>query len=376
MFTRSVLLGTTALAGMAVLATTAEAGNVSTGDTYTVKLSGKFGYNLLVYDQDVSAGRGRGYGFQAEDTDIYIDADARVDKDLTYGIKLTLDVRGDAPAIADEAFGYINSDDWGRVELGESDDAISNMLVSGETVLVGQQGWYGLMFGVVNVGTGGGLVGSSGSQDSDATLLSYYTPSVAGFKLGISLTPDTGVNGRFRPDNFGATTNLWDIAAAWKGKVEMVGVTVTAGYEAGDRSTLTGPGSAPMNDTQIASVGAQVDIGRFSLAAGYADVFDSNVTRAVTAGGGDGGRWWNIGARYTMGAWAGSLGYLDTGKGNPAGISDTTWQVVSADVTYNVAPGWTLMGELNYFEGGNINATAQPVGNSGTVAILTSSFAF
>ncbi len=57
---KQVLLGGTALMGVAALAMPAHAGSVGSKDTMSVTLGGELRFNVGFADQDVSAGRGRG----------------------------------------------------------------------------------------------------------------------------------------------------------------------------------------------------------------------------------------------------------------------------------------------------------------------------
>jgi predicted porin len=238
-------------------------------------------------------------------------------------------------------------------------------------------GWDGIMFDVVNTGTGGGVTDSFVSIPDDATKIIYFTPRVAGFQLGASLTPDTGVNGRgVFIDNDGTPENVWDLGANWEGSFGDVSMIVSATYETGSQPNLGGPGTAATEDHEVFSVGGTASFKGFSIAGGYADLGEGGITTAASAAGADAGEWWNAAVGYTMGPWTFSLAYMETEKANTTGIADTTWDIFSAGMTYNVAPGWDLLGEIDWFDGKNINATAVPVDNQGTVVILTNYFYF
>ena len=373
---KSILLGTTALAGAALIAAPAFAGNTQSGGNYAITLGGTFGFNTMWYSQDVSTGRGRGYAFEIDDAEVYVDAAATADNGIKYGVSIELNAAGDDTIATNEVWAFIDSDQWGRVEMGNQDDATDRMFINAEAVMAGRVGWDGNLFQVVNTGTGGGITDSYASTTDDATKLIYFTPRFAGFQLGAALTPDAGTNGRAGADNDGNANNVWGLGANWEGTFGDVGVAVAATYETGSRPNASGAGSAATEDPKAVTVGAKVNFAGFSVAAGYADFYDTGVTTAAAATGTDGGKWWDVGVGYKTGPWALSIAYLKTAKGNPTGISDTEWAVVSAGVTYSMAPGWDIQGEVNRFNGDNINATAVPVDNNGTVVILTNNFTF
>ncbi|MDG2268979.1 MAG: hypothetical protein P8M28_01015, partial [Alphaproteobacteria bacterium] len=70
------------------------------------------------------------------------------------------------------------------------------------------------------------------------------------------------------------------------------------------------------------------------------------------------------------------LNWFESSKGNTTGISDTDIQIISLDVAYTVAPGWEVNLSANTVSADNINATAVPVSNDGTVVILSNQFDF
>lgn len=374
---KSILLGTTALAGALAAAVPASAGPTTAGDTYTITLSGEFGFNILAIDQDVSTGRGRGYFFENDDVELYLHAAATADNGMRYGVRLELNANTDDTTAADEVWAYVSHDDWGHLELGENDDAADRMFVNAEAVMTGKLGWDGVMFDMVNTGSGNGITDSYASTTDDATKITYFTPRISGFQLGVSHTPDTGHNGRNRDtDNDGDAEKVWGFGANWEGSFGDVGVLVAATYETGKRPNSGTAAFTPTEDPEIWTIGAQVTFGGFAVAAGYADLNDTGITTAAAAAGADGGSWWDVGASYTTGPWTVSLAYLDTTKDNTAGIPSTDWSVISAGVSYNVAPGWDVSGELDMFRGDNINATATPVDNDGTVFLITNYFYF
>jgi len=123
---KQILLGGTALMGVAAMTLPVQAGSVGSKDVMNVTLGGELRFNVGFSDQDVSAGRGRGYALNVDESEVKIGAKNTVDNGLTYGISIELNAGAADNSAADEAFAFIDSD-WGRVEMGEQDDAPHRM---------------------------------------------------------------------------------------------------------------------------------------------------------------------------------------------------------------------------------------------------------
>lgn len=182
-----------ALVGAAMIATPALAGQVGSKATLSVTLGGEFRFQIGLVDQDVSATAGRGYQFKVDQSEIKIGAEATADNGLKYGINIELNAGGADATSADEAWAFIDNADWGRVEMGDQDDATDRIFVESDDILVGRAGPDGDVADFIAFGTGGGISATGNTITGDATKLIYLTPRIAGFQFGGSLTPDTGV---------------------------------------------------------------------------------------------------------------------------------------------------------------------------------------
>ena len=97
------------------------------------------------------------------------------------------------PDHRDESYLFFKGD-WGTVEIGDNDGAMSTMTYSGEKALSGTGGFDGGATKNVNVAdafgapTGPSTVGAT----SDDSKITYYTPDLSGFQLGVSYTPRMG----------------------------------------------------------------------------------------------------------------------------------------------------------------------------------------
>jgi outer membrane protein OmpU len=217
---KSFLLSTSALATAVVIGTAAQAGSVGSKDAMSVSLGGEFRFYAGVADQDVSAGRGRGYSLNVDEAEVFVEASNTADNGILYGVKFELNAGAADNTAADEAYAFIDSEVWGRLELGDNDDATDRMFVDSKDALVGRAGPDGDAGDFFNFG---GAIGASGNTvTGDATKATYFTPRFGGFQLGASLTPDSGVNsgtgGLLDTDNDGDFENVYAIGANWEGK--------------------------------------------------------------------------------------------------------------------------------------------------------------
>jgi len=378
MNTKKILLSTSALVGAAMLTAPAFAGQVGSKDALSVTLGGELRFQIGLVDQDVSAAAGRGYQFKVDESEIVVGAEATADNGLKYGVKIELNTGAGDTSNTDEAWAFIDSANWGRIEMGDQDDATDRMYVESDDILVGRAGPDGDVGDFIAFGTGGGVSATGNSSSGDATKLTYFTPRFAGFQLGGSITPDTGETSggaaTADADNDGDFENVFGIGANYEGKFDDVSYAVSLTGEFGESETATGADAE--GELETIAVGAIVNFAGFGLGAGYVDFNDGGQTTAAIAGGADAGSYYTVGGSYKTGPWGVSLNWFESSKGNATGISDTDIQIISLDVAYAVAPGWEVNLSANTVSADNINATAVPVNNDGTVVILSNQFNF
>ena len=133
---KQVLLGGTALMGAAAMAVPSYAGTVGSKDAMSVTLGGTLRFYAGMADQDVSAGRGRGYSFNVDESEVKVSASNTADNGIKYGVTIELNAGAADTRAADEAFAFFDSE-WGRLEMGDQDDASDRMALHAYNVLVG-----------------------------------------------------------------------------------------------------------------------------------------------------------------------------------------------------------------------------------------------
>jgi outer membrane protein OmpU len=357
---KSLFLGTSALVTAAFLGTSAMASQVGSKDAMSVTLGGEFRYIVGFSDQDVSAGFGRGYSFHGDEAEITIKASNTADNGILYGVVVELNAGGGDLTSADEAYAFIDSPVWGRVEMGDQDDATDRMFVESDDILVGRGGPDGDATEFFTFGTAG--IGATGNTiTGDATKAVYFTPRFGGLQAGASLTPDSGVGsgaigagGLTDPDNDGDFENVIGLAANWEGKFDEAMIVLSLTGEFGDAETATGADN--LGEVETISVGGTVTFGGFGFGAGYVDFGEQSLTQAAQATGADAGSYWTVGGSYNSGPWGVSLNWFESTRSNTTGISDTDVTLISLDAAYTVAPGWDLAAALHVISADNINA--------------------
>jgi outer membrane protein OmpU len=393
---KKTLLASTALVGAALLAAPANAGTVGSRDTMSVTLNGTLWFSVSMYDEDVSAGNGRGYRFGVNESEIHVKAQNTADNGITYGVMVELNAGAADGTAADEAYAFLDSDSWGRLELGDEDDATNRMRFGSQNAhkgLGGPAGGLGGNLTLFHAGAGFATWGGESMQaradwdnntTGDDTKATYFTPRFSGFQLGASLTPDTGINsgtgGLTDADNDGDYENVISLGANYRGQFDEVGVGLSVTGQFGDDEDAAG---AETEDLSILGVGGRVDFAGFTLGAHWTDFGDTGITVANALANADAGSTWSVGVGYQAGPWGFSAWYTDHEKGNastsPAGALTSELQRFGVGAGYTVAPGWLLRADLEYFSHDNASdgaGTGTVTDNDGRGFMLTNMFIF
>ena len=238
---RKLLLASTALVGASMLAAPAMAGTPTVGDDFSVSIGGNLRFSVLIFDQDISKGRGQGYLFKSGESEVSFKTEATTDNGLNYGFQLELNTQTNDTTSADETWMFIDGGDaWGRIELGDQDDAGDRMFVAGEDAMdAGRGGYNGAVADVFNFGNISSDIDGPGlSPASDATKIIYFTPRFAGLQLGASWTPDNGQDGGEgfgdNRDDDGDFNNVYSLGVNFQNTFNGTGITVAAVYFGGD----------------------------------------------------------------------------------------------------------------------------------------------
>ena len=342
---KKILLGTTAIVGASLLVSPAVAEKPKLSLSGNVKVEAAF-----VGEDDTGAngaanGINRGYKLYTDDAEVVFKASTTADNGLEYGAKIEYEFESGS---TDEAMIWLEGD-WGTLNLGDEDGADDLMKVGGFSVLGGTGGYDGENFFTNNSSA---IVGPSMVGDnSDATKVTYFSPSFSGFRVGLSFTPDTGqsYDGAFNDEGTDQENHI-GLAAEYKGDFDQVGVHVSgryvnAEYESNDDAGAT----TEQNDVGSFAIGGKVTFGDFAVAAGYLDNGDSGVTKANEALGIDAGSWYDVAVQYASGPFKVAAGYFASEK-QVAQTQEAEAEIFSVTGDYNVAEGLDVYAEFDYVE--------------------------
>jgi outer membrane protein OmpU len=383
---KKTLLASSALVAASLLAAPAMAGTVGSKDSMAVTVGGALWFAFQLVDEDVSAGQGQGYGFKVNESEIHVGASNTADNGIKYGVNVELSGGGADATSADEAYAYIDSDVWGRLELGDQDDVTNRMMLGSWNAHKGLGGPFGglgmLLSGWESLGAAN-LMSRADHQaltSGDDTKASYFSPRFGGFQVGASLTPDTGVNagttGLLDTDNDGDYNNVLGLAANYVGKFDDIGVGLSVFYETGDDVNETGVNnSVEIEDLEILGIGGNISTAGFTFGAHYRDLNNSEMTAAQVAAGASGGEQWSVGLGYQAGPWGVSVWYLDAERNAATSAVTTEVTRLGFGAGYTVAPGWLLRADLEFLQHDNIAGVAT-TDNDGRGFLLTNMFSF
>jgi predicted porin len=383
------LLGTTALLTTVALSSAALAGGepmmnkshtsaaapkaaMSKGVGPSVTIGGIINAQAGISDNDSNFETGtfsRDFKF-ANDTEVHVNVAGESDTGLRYGatIELEADVTGDNRGEglnADKTFIWIESDENGRVELGNNSGAAQAMHVTAANIARATGGIDGDDRFYINTSAANFLSRAelpsayAGGATEDATKISYYTPSFSGFSGGVTYTPDNGDSGSaagFTGENNGDFENVFGLGLSYSAAVSddlTLDTAITA--EFGESELAANEDLAAWN---IGAVLAHAETG-VSIAASYLDSDDSG----LTVGSNGETDAWTIGAAYEQGPWGVSVTYLESDS------SDNDFNNLVFGADYELAPGLTPYVEVSFFDAdaaGSVSAND----NDGSVILV------
>jgi len=374
---KTLWLSTSALVGAAMITAPSFAGSVGSRGTMSISLGGELRFNVGMIDQDITANNGRGYTFLVDESEIQIGAKATAENGIEYGVGIELNAGAGDGASADEAYAFISNKAWGKIEMGDQDDATDAAHVGAHGVLVGRGGADGDVADLFTFG-GTAVSGPGVSATGDATKIRYTSPGINGFTFGASWTPDSGESSggaaTADSDADGDNENVLGLGISYSGEVANLGFDVSLIGEFGSSETAAG---AEDGDIETIGVGINLTAGNLGFGFDYVNFAEQGITTANQAAGQDAGSYYQLGASYQTGPWGVSIGWFESTVSNATGSGgDTDARVVSLDTAYGVAPGWDLMASLHFASVDNMNSTATEVNNDGTAFIISNNFKF
>lgn len=280
------------------------------------------------------------------DGEVHFTGEFTADNGLTFGANIQLEAFGNTGDTIDEDFGYIEGS-FGRFQFGSENTAAYLMHYSAPSVGAPINSGWVTSFIPIPTGHNAGFrtTGLSTYIDlgNDENTLTYFTPRMFGFQIGVSYQPALAFNGNGQdfPVYANENTQYNNGIAVGLNFVETFGsvdVAVSGSYaraEAPDAPV----GGLSADDIQQFTFGTTIGFAGFSIGGSYANEIDGRIT---AAGVSTEGHSYDLGVTYSTGPWTFGAAYI---HGEIEGVIATTDEdeldAIRAGVEYAVGPGVT-----------------------------------
>ncbi len=256
---------------------------------------------------------------------------------------------------ADEANVWM-SGSWGKLELGNQDGAADKMAVSGTKVDMLGGNILGAFF--MTNGTAGvrGTDYTNVGEGADNTKITYYSPRMSGFQVGLSYAPRANAQGT-QPAQAGDARDSgnYEAGVTYAGKAGgakfQIAAVATSFKEQADQ---TGYGQG---------IGGQVEMNNITVAAGYAQ---NKNWRAADSDQDS----WNAGIGYNGGKWQVAAYYLEVN--GETSTQKSEFREFSLQAGYNFGGG--LTGAVGLYDINLKDAGVETNDGQGLIAKLTAKF--
>jgi predicted porin len=367
---KRVLLGSSALLGLGLLS-----GPATAAEPIKLGIGGYFlGYGVAG-DEDGGAAANRRNHKIARESEIHFKGKTTLDNGLTFGVRVELEAEVCADQI-DETFMYVEGG-FGRIIVGEEDPAPYLMYMGAPKSALPGHGFTVPTF--QHAAAGGNAHGAIPTNliniSGDSEKLLYMSPRFAGLQLGVNYTPENceevrgtcgGSYGGFpSKQNAGQQSEVVEIGANYTRKIGVVDLALFGGYGEGN---VEAPAAGQTDQTQW-SVGARVAVAGLQVGASYNEddlgTSGSNTDQEETL----------VGISYATGPWSASLLYWHSAIGAGAALGKDTVDAVELGASYDLGPGISLSGGVQYFDfEDNLNVAANE--NEALLFILGTSISF
>ena len=353
------LLTTTALvaAGLVAFGTPATAKVKGSVNGFVTSVFG-IGENDDAFDagaQGTGATGGLNSFVSSTDSEVHFNASTSLDNGIKIKARVELEGEQSGDQI-DETWMRI-SGSFGEIRMGAADLPIDTMIMGyaghGASVGMNHRFHTGAVFstpGTVDVTNN-----TSGSITGDASSISYYTPRVSGFQVGVSYTPDAVEDNSNRQDTSDAASHGKTIAANYVTKFDGASIAIAAGYSEAKNQAVN------RDDFERMAAAVSVTAGAVNVRASYHEREEvSTISTGVTETQGQ--ETVELGARYSMGANKFSIIMIDAEAVADAGTEFDGDEMTTIMVAYSrtLGPGvsWSLSALTADADDGLITATS------------------
>jgi len=357
---KKLLLGTAAV-GLALSAAPAHA-------AIDLDIGGYFkGYGVYTDQDDETDVAGEAREFDIlRNTEVHISGETTLDNGLTVGAHFEMEADGNYADNfqVEESYVYF-AGNWGRVNFGAEDGAAFLLQVAAPSADSNVDGIRQLIdplnYEAIGADTGNSQLTAAQSATldyeqnptSNADKLTYLSPIMSGFQLGLTYTPDVDDASTNRAQNEDDVAgdrlgSAYEAGLRYEGAFEGVDVAFGGGYTHVDEE-----GNAAANDDrQVWNVGLDLGFGPFGIGAAYKEDdagYESSATR-------DDEETFVVGADYTTGAFKLGASYIT--QDNATTVKNLDAERYTGGVVYTYGPGMTFRGSVSYVEYDGVSGLA------------------
>ncbi|MDF3048106.1 MAG: hypothetical protein K0R73_1224 [Candidatus Midichloriaceae bacterium] len=330
------------------------------------------------------------------DTKVKFELEGNSSLGFKYGglIKLNADTSRDATDnddnVGNRTMVFIESAKLGRLEGGAYDSVSKKMLLSANSVGVADGGINGYMNQWINPKN---IDGTKYSEKfikwpelltncdciSFANKVSYYTPKLAGFQVGVSYTPDSAVHGtvtqlkstvKQEDQNF---KDIVDYGVTYENKYQGAEFGIGLVGQFGKSKKL----AVARKDLNAWELGAKIGYKGFKVVGSYSDWRKSATPVVKDSTKKYGASYWTLGAQFELDKLTTSVSYFNAKRANvfASGIPATTAshdrgfnknQYLVMGASYKLAEGFLPYAEVSHFKTKLHSATTN---NSGYIIL-------
>ena len=359
---KKLLLSSAAICGLVLASAPAQA-------QIEVTVGGHTKNYLGWLDQDTAVTADERSFDMLRESELHFNAEGTADNGLVYGFQVEMEVdASDSGNTIEESYLYL-AGDWGRVNLGEEDGANYLLQVAAPSADSNIDGIRQVVqpvnytAGAIGAASGGFIAAGANSNpagtvdsfdyDNDETgkaqKITYLSPIMNGFQVGLSYTPDVldteaagpafsnALTG-FNLDNGGGFEDAYEGAVRYEGTFNNVGLALGAGYTHVENDSA----AATADDLKEWNVGLDLDIGAFGVGAIYTEEnrgLDNNGDSETYV----------LGADYTTGPFKLGASYFNNDTETGA-ASEVETDRYTGGVIYTAAEGLTFRGSISYIE--------------------------
>ena len=343
---KKILLGSTAIVAAGMIA------SVPSADAASKMKLGVGGY-MEQWIGFTSGDDGVGQDYSGinivSDPEIFFKGKTKLDNGLEVGVNVQLEGTQNGDQI-DEQYMFVNGG-FGQIIIGDENSAQYKMHYAPSDFGIGMNSGDNTVWNKPVQDAEGDSISMGSHYRSpfgatavepdavnDSAKISYFTPRVSGFQLGLSYAPDAAQDGNALPNRDAVNSDYIMVGANFKQKMGGMSVGISGGY--GTVTDAAEGGTEP----EATNFGIKLGMGGISAGVSYANFSDSgnNDQEGI-----------NAGVAYSSGPMGVSLAYYhgekDGNNGSAATLDGQAERdIIHLSAKYAMGPGVTFAGTLGH----------------------------